>query len=1039
MTPSELAGQDYQEIGYVLFIEGWHVAFTNRAELAGGAEGWIGNKYGARTVALGLEVPQSIKLGIGIVDTGMLVEDDATFTIVDRDGHLIAFNQDEVGKGLQEALGPLDDPAPNTLYGLNVDVVQIRGQWVNGESIGPDGQRRQFQVLPGGALPGMEHAAISTAPGQNALRPCVVQTAARHWQGRSVALYLLRRDPVSGTWASWQEQFESGYSLLWWGTVMGLSAQAHAWKLSCSGPSSWLCKTLNTSAPATWQPFSPLLDLKSGEDLIAVALCARNGMGDVVKRAKTSAFTNPGDAIAMGPTPFDVAASINSRINALSGMAGADITLSSFHNAKIIFLQHEVSLQVDQNSDGSPSGKPLGITLQLRLHLKVWMYLGWDLSGQHSDLPDAPTDVETSIYEQPGITFSPIGGVEVADPPTSPFRTCTFNTLRAGKDWQLEPDYAANNGNPRLYAPRDLGGSYPLFNLDGQTIAIAGGHLDALYWRGQLAHPPADKELDSEACDSAGFIAIRGKTRGSEDDELQYQIARVSWKRALNDVTVEVDAFDRPLVWIEKYLDPRVWGVQNDEFSGAVWVADDLEMMPVAVLGYNDETPDRADVVLARLLLSSGSAEWSGVGPAATQSYGANHHADATGKADDRECADLGLCIPQELVDLGSFETAVASNPGGVGGPLNQTRLAFLGPFETQSLIEDIIKPRGLCFGLHGGRYGLFARWRALDLEDAQFAITPADIAGEPGDEPPSESVDFRPLEPVDLIRVSYGGNQLTGDDGDKSFEVKARDPRAWQRRGNAAVELSGRSLLLDGSWQKDFTQLWSDHLARWFADPKAMVSVRVKGNVAKDLWPGTVVSYTSPWAATRNGAYGMTQRVGRVVSVERDLQTLAANVEILVEGQDPTTMRRFGPMARLVDDHTTLEGRHDVAARTVTCQRDAFGRGDDASDVAAFAEPSWSQVGGRAVAWVWQSWDGVTWERTASFEVESVDAAHHKITYVLGTLTGTIWEKRFGVVVLAPYESQNPNQWPRATFGVVCGADGLFGAGNLNGFPWVE
>ena len=49
-----------------------------------------------------------------------------------------------------------------------------------------------------------------------------------------------------------------------------------------------------------------------------------------------------------------------------------------------------------------------------------------------------------------------------------------------------------------------------------------------------------------------------------------------------------------------------------------------------------------------------------------------------------------------------------------------------------------------------------------------------------------------------------------------------------------------------------------------------------------------------------------------------------------------------------------------------------------DASDVAFFAEPAWSSTGGDALAYVWSSWDGVSWEKTAEFEVESVDTAAH-------------------------------------------------------------
>ena len=154
-----------------------------------------------------------------------------------------------------------------------------------------------------------------------------------------------------------------------------------------------------------------------------------------------------------------------------------------------------------------------------------------------------------------------------------------------------------------------------------------------------------------------------------------------------------------------------------------------------------------------------------------------------------------------------------------------------------------------------------------------------------------------------------FRSNQL-GDGGDeKTLTIKARDPRAAMRRGNAKVEIDGRSLTADGAWTAEARTLWGEQLARFYGEPKALVICKVKGHKARDLWPGTIVRYTSPWPATRAGSYGMTAAVGRIVSVSRDLQNLAATVEILVDAGDTTTTgRRFAPVARLVDDHEAVE-----------------------------------------------------------------------------------------------------------------------------------
>src|SRR5688572_6948560 len=236
-TVANIAARPYQEIGYVLFIEGWPIAWTNRYELAGsGAGSWIGEEedYGlGRTVVLGLEPPESVKLAIGLVESGMLTDDSCTFSLVDRDGHLVEFVEDDPGTYIIHRLGPLDDPAPELILGKGGNDVTVWDAWVNGESIGPAGERRRFQILPGNPLPGYDHAGLNTLEGETTLRPSTVQQAARWLEGRPCALYLIRKDPETGTWASWEDQYDSGYSLIWWGTTRGVSAQSRAWKVEC--------------------------------------------------------------------------------------------------------------------------------------------------------------------------------------------------------------------------------------------------------------------------------------------------------------------------------------------------------------------------------------------------------------------------------------------------------------------------------------------------------------------------------------------------------------------------------------------------------------------------------------------------------------------------------------------------------------------------------------------------------------------------------------------------------------------------------------
>lgn len=1049
-TVAQLAALPYYEVGYLLVIEGWEIAWTNRVELAGsGSSSWIGNDVGVgrgRTVALGLEVPANISLGIGLVDEGMPCNDDATFTLVDRDNYMIQFAEDEEGEELWQRLSPLDDPAPSTLIGSGGVNVGLHERWVNGEAISPDGERRQFQILPGNPLPGADHASINTSSGLAGLRASSVQDEARWFEGRPCALYLIRKDVVAGTWADWETQYESGYSLIWWGTIKGVpTAQAGAWKIQCEGPSSWLRKPLNVNRPAQWRPLETYLSFGYKEGLVAYALGFLPSQIDPAKMGAVSAYDPSFDTIVGGVTPSGLAQQIQSRLNTLVATAGADYTWSAYKNAKVAFTDEYVKVRLDENNS-SPNGYTYSAVVQIRMHMKAWNHMGWDPVVQNG-FGTLDTKYELEVAEEEN-KFSPLTGASTPDPAPG-YYGVRFSTRPKGWDVAVNPGDAANKGNDRYYFPYVKatgggGGSAAISTLqpDARQQLDIGFTDDAPYCEGQLAKPPADVTIASGACDRAGFFAVRGSriqrvkdSTGVEVDgdvETVYQLGRMSWVDG--DTSIGVDpATSKGVVWCEEWLNVQEWGSASYRLKKA-WAANDLECVPVALLGYNCHTysqPDHAHRVLARVLLSSGTAEWTGVGDDASLSYGTNANLSYPGKANDLEIADLGLCIPYDLVDLGSFAAAAGAIPGGIDGPLNRTRLAFIGPFDSDQLIADILRPRGWCFSLAGGRYGLFARHTPIDIEDAVLEITQAHVAADPGEGPPAETVDFRPLEPVDLVEVTYGASQLGGDGRDATFVVQARDPRAAQRRGNAKVDIDGRTLLADGSWRPDFTMLWGVHLAGWFGEPHMTVNVAVKGNAAKDVWPGSVVTYTSPWPATRSGAYGVDRRVGRVMAVEIDTLTLAKRLTILVEGKDPLGQARYAPIARLLDNVTDTTQRND--GTYFYCYEDAFGRGGDVGDVMAFAEPSWSTSGGNLACEVWQSWDGVEWENTATFDVDRVDAPN-VIRYT--NLVGTVWERRYAVIVPQAYANQV--QWGKDVFGVICDSDGTHGAGGTPGRKWV-
>lgn len=1035
-TVAQLAARPYQDVAWLWVVDGWPIAWTDRHELVGSGGGsWIGTGEGAREVVLGLEPPERIKLAIGIVDSGLPVEDGLTLSVVDRDGHMVAFMTDEAGDVVAERLGPLDDPAPATLLGPQGESVSIWGRHINGEAIGSAGERRQFFVIPGVAMPGLDHAAIGSEDGD--LRVSAVRDDARWLEGRMCALYLIRKDIAAGTWPAWSDQHASGYSLVWIGTLRGATAQSRAWRVECEGPSSLLRRTLNANRPADWRPLDAVLQYDTGEDYMAAAFAMRASNGAPASAGAVSAYT-AFDQLTAGQTPAELAAEINTRLQTLAGTAGVDITWDAYQTGEVALTDEELTIRVAEDTSGDEEG---GV-LVLSMHQKTWLHLGWDLSTLVQGRPlGSALQSEQEVEVQPaGDAFSVPWAAGEPHPATG-YWIGWFTTVPQGIAWADSSYKVDGEGATRVYKPVYAGGGVQVVHPGGGAqwslwLGAAGPYME-----GQLAKPPADATITSGTCDTAGFIAVRGKRLvGTFDDEPteEYHVARVSWvDSSTYPGTLQVDSDSLAVVYHEGWLDPALFGSAAKPLTES-WAAKGLEWAPLAFLGYNAGSPDYAHEVLLRVLLSTGTAAWSGVGDAATITSGGNAHPDASGPGDDREIADLGLGIPADLIDYASFAATAAESPGGKGDSINRCRLAWIGPFDAQEMIEDILRPRGWCMSLRGLQFGLFARATPLDAEDAEVTLTPTDVAAAQDDLPPDVEVDFRPLEPVDLVDIAWGESQIGGDGRPQHMTIRARDSRALSRRGNARVDVAARSLLATGAGSGSLTELWATRLAAWYGEPHAMATVTIKGDTARDLWPGTIVRLTSSWPATREGAYGMSGRVGRVVSVARDTQTLAATCEILVEGRAPTTRRRFGPLARLTDAHTTIEGRYDSGTRTLTCYADAWGRDASVSDVAAFAEPAWLGVGGRLKVAAWASWDGLTWEQTATFEVESVNTSAHTITYVAGTLSGTIWERRWTVLVGRPWDDQDASEWPRELFGVLCGTDGKFGAGNETGYPWV-
>jgi hypothetical protein len=229
------------------------------------------------------------------------------------------------------------------------------------------------------------------------------------------------------------------------------------------------------------------------------------------------------------------------------------------------------------------------------------------------------------------------------------------------------------------------------------------------------------------------------------------------------------------------------------------------------------------------------------------------------------------------------------------------------------------------------------------------------------------------------------------------------------------------------GAWSK-----LAGDLSNWYAQPWVAVDVPIMWSVAQYLGPGAVILFSSLFAPTREGVYGNSNKLARVISMTLNLNELTAEVRVLVQPGD-ATKRRWAPVAMVLDDVSTVEQRHDAAHETMFCYADAFGHGEGTHDLAWFVEPAWSSIGGEARVQGWQH-DGRRWEATFSLTVVSVDTTADSLTY--SKLEGTFYEARPTILVLAPWAEQSPGSWPCALFSVVTRSDTKFGGVPTQGYP---
>lgn len=371
--------------------------------------------------------------------------------------------------------------------------------------------------------------------------------------------------------------------------------------------------------------------------------------------------------------------------------------------------------------------------------------------------------------------------------------------------------------------------------------------------------------------------------------------------------------------------------------------------------------------------------------------------------------------------------------PGGVAGPLNRVRHAYLGPYQAADVLDSLMRSRRLCWSLHGKRFGVF-QLGPVSAEDADLVITEDDLEGETGDPlsvVPRQSL--RATGQLDRIDLSYRLDPETGKTV-LTERFDALDAEARQRTGELVEPITDHGLCPPwfgdkqedetgvGDWVQPFRDFWARDAAEFFARRHYTLELELGRPLGQDAMPGTSVAITNPWPVNPRGGRGITSATGRVVSATHRLrQPYRTRAQCIVFAGQPVV--HYGPAVLL----SSVNG--DEVTWYAYAGVDADGRG--------FVEPAWSSTGGEMQVDCYQR-NGETWTLVFSAGVVSVDLSTR--TAVLDAAPGAaILRDKDTWMVPRAWANQNANDWPRAIYGVQADTDQTIGDGTTKAPEFVS
>lgn len=1033
---------------YVLFIEGIPYAWTDdeSGSLTGSGLGsWIGTSesqiggvevLGTRTVRPGLIVPESVRFEIEDLKTGALLPAPARFDIIDPMlGSLFAARKSSTV--MQERVA-----AGTSALGTSVQVegggtLNPRGRHIGIERIGESGERRTCPAIPY-SLVGYEHAYGEGLP------PLLISDEPIDFAGRMVTLYRIHADPTepglggeldATSFYRWDEAHDAG-DLVWWGVMQdaGYVSGDEQWSIECHGPDALLRRRLGAINDSRWIRINAEPALDTDHNLVALAFSGRGrGVSDSTHDASVfdHEFTGTdrasmaielngwiSDAVAGTDTNW---VSGNGSFDGLTDGPTGSLMPTAGVTTEGVFWVRRVA---DDPGDDSRYAQ-----MNVTMHERRWRMLGYQPETQTA-IEDVGDVVRVEFRRETAGGSLLLTGVEV---PADGYWTGIFTTIALG---YTRDDLAAydNDGAPRNYYPYHTAEVFVVDRHGGQVITL---QEPPSYLEGQLtAGRFAASEISGAQTSRAGWFAMRGEVALSEDDPStsafeigepvqRHQVAQMSWTDGPTYGSVGVgDGFEAAL-YLERFLDGRAFGFADPpmtyDWSGKVAGEGGIEVARLNAYHYflDDAPAEISETLLLQVLLSTGACEgWDdAVDAGGSITAGPNTHPSAPAFAGDYEIADLGLGVPYQLVASPSaWRAAFDSVPGGWAGPLNRMRPAYVGSFQSTDLLSSILRPRGLAWSLHGKQFGAFTVG-PLSPEDSALSIDEEDLVGQPLD--PVTAAPQQTLRATGQIDAVVLQHNLDPAERKYSatYRADAQDPGARRRTGELVEEIEAGGLrpppvhggvMQAGEWHSLFRQLWSDRLARFFAERHYALEFQLAKPLGQDAMPGTPIRITNPWPIAPDGSRGITNASGRVISAEHMLRQPYTRVRaiVFVGGE----MRTYAPMVRV----------RRFSGTTIEYYPDGLQHGGDAVDGTGFDEPEWSTAGGAINADVYQRSPSGDWTLIDTVAVVSVNRTARTMT--LGSAVSGVLRDRDHILVVSEYDAQDG--WPTSVFGTIADND---------------